>query len=72
MRRISGPQEEIEMINVINNGCNLLSYSFMANTELLPAVRNTHTLFQKSNNALLCSFSEFDSRTESTEGLDGS
>lgn len=39
MGRISGPQGEIEMINVINNDCNLLSYSFIANKELFPAVR---------------------------------
>lgn len=76
MGRVSGPQREIEMINVINNDCNLLSYSVMENKELLPAIRkvgrNTYTLFKRSNNPLLCSFNNFGSRRESMKVLDGS
>lgn len=73
--RVSGPQREIEMINVINNKCNL-SYILIENKELLPAVRkvgrNTYTLFQGNKNAFLCSLSKFHSRWASTKVLDGS
>jgi len=76
MGRMSGPQRELEMINVMNDDCNLLSYNSTARKELLPAVRkvgrNTYTRFKRSNNALLCSFSKFDSRRESTKVLNGS